>query len=856
MQNPFKFVKGIFQEKRSRTLECTKAEMENHLKKTYSDEGRETALPEMSGIPKPSAPGIPYDTGDIKMREVEEFLKKARSKSSPGQDGVPCKVYKKCPKLANRLFLILHKAWHEKKVAQCWTTAEGVYIPTEENSATLSQFRPISLLNTDSKIFFGILAKRTMSFLLANGYIDDSVQKVGLPGTPGCIERASMIWEAIQTAKKGKSHLVVVWLDLANAFGSISHKLIEYAMDLFWIPPEVIKIMMDYYNLFIMRFFTANFTTAWQRLEIGIAAGCTFSVIWFVLVMEVLLRGTKINEETLSISAPKKAFMNDVTLLTHSQYTKQATLLRLDELITWARMCFKAKKSRSVTFVNGKQKELNYQIAGESLLTIAEDPVKSLGRLYAKSLNDGHEGIRIQELAEDGLRKINITYFPGRFKVWCIQNALFPRLQWLLTLYEVALTWVERIEQRCNVYVRKWLGLPRMTSCAVIYSNKGPLDLPIPSIVESYKCRKVRAVMMLRYSNDAVVRAAPPDIKTGCKWKATEETDRCISVLQHCDIVGATQSSTEGLGIRRFRPFSSLNPKERRDAVVDQTKRVEEEKRYVHLVQSSQQGQYVAWHEKVFQRKLNWNDLWNWDEARISFLIRSVYDMLPSPANLFWWKISDSALCRCGKLRTMRHILSNCALGLTVTWCHNQVLWVLAVEIDKRLKLINSGKKPKVKRWSKIRFVTALKDSVPLYNDPDWEGSWKMSVDLDGQFYCLLETQGQRPDLVLWCEERKVIKFVGLTIPWETNIDDAWLQKDSRYGPLVEICEDLGWEAHRLPIEVGARGFVVHRVHSLLRQLGFTSKERKDLIKRMQETVEKASYFIWLKQDDERWMEK
>ena len=127
------------------------------------------------------------------------------------------------------------------------------------------------------------------------------------------------------------------------------------------------------------------------------------------------------------------------------------------------------------------------------------------------------------------------------------------------------------------------------------------------------------------------------------------------------------------------------------------------------------------------------------------------------------------------------------------------------------------------------------------------------SVDLDDQFYCPLETQGQRPDLVLWCEERKVIKFVGLTIPWETNIDDAWLQKDSRYGPLVEICEDLGWEAHCLPIEVGARGFVVHRVHSLLRQLGFTSKERKDLIKRMQETVE---YFIWLKQDDERWMEK
>ena len=104
----------------------------------------------------------------------------------------------------------------------------------------------------------------------------------------------------------------------------------------------------------------------------------------------------------------------------------QDTLLRLDELITWARMRFKANESRSVTFVNGKQKEVNYQIAGESMPTIAEDPVKSLGRLYANSLHDRHEGIKIQELAEDGLRKIDITYLPGRFKVWCMQNALFP----------------------------------------------------------------------------------------------------------------------------------------------------------------------------------------------------------------------------------------------------------------------------------------------------------------------------------------------------------------------------------------------------------------------------------------------
>ena len=136
-----------------------------------------------------------------------------------------------------------------------------MYIPKEEDSPILGQFRPISLLNINGKIFFGIIAKRTMRFLVSNGYINESVQKAGIPGVPGCIEHTTMIWEAIQTAKE-KSDLVVVWLHLANAFGSVPHKLLEYAMEMFWIPQEVAKVMMDYYNSFLMRFTTYNFTTA------------------------------------------------------------------------------------------------------------------------------------------------------------------------------------------------------------------------------------------------------------------------------------------------------------------------------------------------------------------------------------------------------------------------------------------------------------------------------------------------------------------------------------------------------------------------------------------------------------------
>ena len=56
-----------------------------------------------------------------------------------------------------------------------WSKAEGVYIPKEENSAGISMFHPISLLDIDGKIMFGSLANRLVVFLLWNGYIDTSV---------------------------------------------------------------------------------------------------------------------------------------------------------------------------------------------------------------------------------------------------------------------------------------------------------------------------------------------------------------------------------------------------------------------------------------------------------------------------------------------------------------------------------------------------------------------------------------------------------------------------------------------------------------------------------------------------------
>ena len=92
--------------------------------------------------------------------------------------------------------------------------------------------------------------------------------------------------------------------------------------------------------------------------------------------------------------------------------------------------------------------------------TIKEQPVKSLGRLYAVPLTDRHRGVEIETIATKGLTAIDKSELPGKLKAWCFQHGLLPRLLWPLQVYEVSLSRVESIQRHISKHLRKWLGVP------------------------------------------------------------------------------------------------------------------------------------------------------------------------------------------------------------------------------------------------------------------------------------------------------------------------------------------------------------------------------------------------------------
>ncbi|XP_060067872.1 uncharacterized protein LOC132548065 [Ylistrum balloti] len=128
------------------------------------------------------------------------------------------------------------------------------------------------------------------AYMTKNQYVDTSVQKGGVPGFSGCIEHTSVISQLIQEAKVNKTDLTVVWLDQANAYGTVPHMLIDEAIWHYHIPEHFRNLIRSYFSGIQLRFTTKEFTTSWLELQKGIVTGCTISVILFVMGMNMIIK--------------------------------------------------------------------------------------------------------------------------------------------------------------------------------------------------------------------------------------------------------------------------------------------------------------------------------------------------------------------------------------------------------------------------------------------------------------------------------------------------------------------------------------------------------------------------------------
>ena len=185
------------------------------------------------------------------------------------------------------------------------------------NTNDFEHFRPIALVNVEGKLFFSLVSKRMEDHIIhKNKFINTSIQKGCMEKVPGCWEHISLVWDELKDSKINKGSIAAVWLDIANAYGSVPHQLIYFALERYGVHPHWIQIFKSYYDGLWSRSFSSSAPSGWHQHFRGIFQGCTTSIILFLAAINVVIEFICVGLifPTEMESTPVKGFMDDLFL--------------------------------------------------------------------------------------------------------------------------------------------------------------------------------------------------------------------------------------------------------------------------------------------------------------------------------------------------------------------------------------------------------------------------------------------------------------------------------------------------------------------------------------------------------------
>ena len=96
---------------------------------------------------------------------------------------------------------------------------------------------------------------------------------------PGFWEHMSIVWAALKEAKSKNLSLATIWLNIVNAYGSIPHKLIIFALYWYGISQKWIHSIETYYSGIFSKSFSQEALSTWHRHQRGIVSSCNVSIM-------------------------------------------------------------------------------------------------------------------------------------------------------------------------------------------------------------------------------------------------------------------------------------------------------------------------------------------------------------------------------------------------------------------------------------------------------------------------------------------------------------------------------------------------------------------------------------------------
>lgn len=397
--------------------------------------------------PAPNDPKISNQERDfleqpLTIEEITASIKEMSNDKSPGCDGLPIEIYKVLWKyIAPIYFEAIQAAIKEGLLMLSARKGLITLIPKKERDLTwLDNWRPLTMLNCDYKIFAKALANRLKKVL------PDliSPEQTGFMAHRNISTNIRRTIEIIEYTKKRNVPAFIMSADFEKCFDLIEHRSVWGTLQNFNFGPLFIAQVKLLFNNFTSKVQNNGYLTAAIPITRSLHQGCPISAFLQIICAQnmtnLIKNNNKIQGITLyGLKQTISQFADDTDLfLNYDQQT-------LDEVLKTFHLLqqnigFKLNYNKTTLYRIGSLANTNAKLYSLRPLNWTNEPITVLGVLISNNM---------QNIVIDNFRPI-FTKLDGILKNWAARSVtLTGRILIVNTL--IASMFVYKMQVLCNI---------------------------------------------------------------------------------------------------------------------------------------------------------------------------------------------------------------------------------------------------------------------------------------------------------------------------------------------------------------------------------------------------------------------
>uniref|UniRef100_A0A3P9MWT0 Reverse transcriptase domain-containing protein n=1 Tax=Poecilia reticulata TaxID=8081 RepID=A0A3P9MWT0_POERE len=271
---------------------------ENYYKKLYSqaeinNDNQIHALLESLNLPRITEDQNRILTKEITEEEIDSEISRLKPNKAPGTDGYSFEFYKLLRKpLINLLKNTLNWVLKEGETPRSWREAFIAVIPKEgKDQLDCANYRPVSVLNLDYRLFTAVMARR-LEVILPDIIDLDQTGFIKKRQTTDDIRRTLLVMQKII---KTRTEAVILGLDAEKAFDFDRWNFLYKVIEQFGFNKTFIKTIQALYCQPTARVKINGSFSDTFRLHRGCRQGCSISPLLFAIYLEPLSQWIKQN---------------------------------------------------------------------------------------------------------------------------------------------------------------------------------------------------------------------------------------------------------------------------------------------------------------------------------------------------------------------------------------------------------------------------------------------------------------------------------------------------------------------------------------------------------------------------------